>query len=435
MTENYTNHKDNSLNNGLTREINTQNSYPDFAMTLANSMQQNDQIARRTVDQLMAVTQHRIPDFKITDKVRFFSLASRMGIDVSNKKDDEIAENLAASILIEFKKQDRELFFTSWVPQKRLEIWRRQGVVPRGIEQEIAEIMSLNQGKNGHDPEFYFKTCIRAALADFLGTNLIRTEVQDILFGTPRPTLIQKDPEIEFIGGFSSEAIRLFGGYFRASYQPVLDNITNGRIRGVAIIMGSGDQNNSESGVVLVRELIKNDILVMQAGSSASESAKAGLMVPEASTLAGDGLASVCEAVGIPPVLHFGSDNEYIRIMVTALNLVKEGSLKDVSDLPLAVSLLGEANGNNLSAGLCLTAFGLFTVADSNLSVSIPAELVNFFEHDSESMYGGKWVFEVDVSKKAGLIMNHIDFKRKSLGIDKSRERVLFDMAMRRGIE
>jgi carbon-monoxide dehydrogenase catalytic subunit len=32
-------------------------------------------------------------------------------------------------------------------------------------------------------------------------------------------------------------------------------------------------------------------------------------------------------------------------------------------------------------------------------------------------------------------MISHIEKKRKALGIDKSRERVLFDMAMRRAIE
>jgi carbon-monoxide dehydrogenase catalytic subunit len=35
----------------------------------------------------------------------------------------------------------------------------------------------------------------------------------------------------------------------------------------------------------------------------------------------------------------------------------------------------------------------------------------------------------------AQMMISHIDKKRKALGIDKARERVLFDMAARRDIE
>jgi carbon-monoxide dehydrogenase catalytic subunit len=35
----------------------------------------------------------------------------------------------------------------------------------------------------------------------------------------------------------------------------------------------------------------------------------------------------------------------------------------------------------------------------------------------------------------AKLMIEHIDKKRKALGLDKARERVLYDMAMRRELE
>ena len=58
--------------------------------------------------------------------------------------------------------------------------------------------------------------------------------------------------------------------------------------------------------VNLVKELIKNNVLVVTTGCNAIACAEAGLLLPEASELAGDGLNSVCKALGIPPVLHIG---------------------------------------------------------------------------------------------------------------------------------
>jgi carbon-monoxide dehydrogenase catalytic subunit len=51
---------------------------------------------------------------------------------------------------------------------------------------------------------------------------------------------------------------------------------------------------------------------------------------------------------------------------------------------------------------------------------------------DMEKMFGGMWDFETDPMKMAQKMIALIDKKRKALGIDKTRERVLYDMAMRR---
>jgi carbon-monoxide dehydrogenase catalytic subunit len=45
------------------------------------------------------------------------------------------------------------------------------------------------------------------------------------------------------------------------------------------------------------------------------------------------------------------------------------------------------------------------------------------------------WDLEVDPIKHAHKMIAHIDNKRKALGIDKARERVLMDMSDRRDLE
>jgi carbon-monoxide dehydrogenase catalytic subunit len=47
----------------------------------------------------------------------------------------------------------------------------------------------------------------------------------------------------------------------------------------------------------------------------------------------------------------------------------------------------------------------------------------------------GKWGFAIDPHDIARLMIAHIDKKRKALGIDKARERVLMDMADRREMD
>ena len=50
-------------------------------------------------------------------------------------------------------------------------------------------------------------------------------------------------------------------------------------------------------------------------------------------------------------------------------------------------------------------------------------------------MYGGMWDFEKDPIKHARMMIAHIDKKRKELGIDKARERVMMDMSDRMALE
>jgi carbon-monoxide dehydrogenase catalytic subunit len=241
----------------------------------------------------------------------------------------------------------------------------------------------------------------------------------------------------DLIAGFSHETINyLLGGLFRASYRPLNDNIINGRIRGVAGVVGCNNARvtHDDAHVSMVKELIKNDVLVLQTGCSAMATAKAGLMVPEAAAqYAGEGLASVCEAVGIPPVLHMGSCVDNARILIAATAMVKDGGLgDDISDLPAAGAAPEWMSEKAISIGHYFVASGVFTVFGVTWPTLGSKELTNYLFKDFEDMYGGKWAFEPDPIKAAQLMIAHIDKKRKALGIDKARERILYDMAMRR---
>ena len=244
----------------------------------------------------------------------------------------------------------------------------------------------------------------------------------------------------DLIAGFSHETINyLLGGLFRASYRPLNDNIINGRIRGVAGVVGCNNARvtHDYGHVAMVKELIKNDVLVLQTGCSAMACAKAGLMVPEAAAeYAGEGLASVCEAVGIPPVLHLGSCVDNSRILVAATAMVKDGGLgDDISDLPVAGAAPEWMSEKAISIGQYFVASGVFTVFGVTWPTVGSEEVTNYLFKDFEEMYGGMWAFEPDPIKAAHLMIAHIDKKRKALGIDKARERVLYDMEMRRELE
>ena len=124
------------------------------------------------------------------------------------------------------------------------------------------------------------------------------------------------------IAGFSDEYIEYMqGGQYRASYRPLNDAIIAGRIRGIVGLAGCNNPRITQDSLhnFLTREFIKRDVLVVQTGCSAHASAKAGYMTPEnAIENAGPGLREVCEAIGIPPVLHLGSCVDNSRILTIA---------------------------------------------------------------------------------------------------------------------
>ena len=267
---------------------------------------------------------------------------------------------------------------------------------------------------------------------------IVRTAIEN--FPNRKGNIGIPDNETTQIAGFSHETINyLLGGMFRASYRPLNDNIINGRIRGLAGVVGCNNARvkHNEGHIAMVKELIKNDVLVLTTGCNAIACAEAGLLVPEAAAeFAGEGLRSVCETVGIPPVLHMGSCVDNSRILIAATAVVKDGGLgDDISDLPVAGAAPEWMSEKAISIGQYFVASGVYTVFGVNWPTLGSKEVTDFLFKDMEDMYGGMWGFEEDPIKAAHLMIDHIDKKRKALGIDKARERVLYDMEMRRELD
>ena len=248
-------------------------------------------------------------------------------------------------------------------------------------------------------------------------------------------------PNIRNMGvhGFSHEYINyMLGGSFRSSYTPLNDNIINGRIRGVAGVVGCTNPRVKQDWVhvELVKELIKNDVLVVQTGCSQIALAKAGLYTPEAAHLAGPGLSEVCETVGMPPVLGLGSCVDNSRVLIACSEMARVGGLgESIADLPVAGAAPEWMSEKAISIGHYFVASGVYTV----FGVTFPiVEETKFHRHLFEGLEEqgfGKWGFAKDPYEMAKLMIAHIDKKRAALGLDKARERVLVDMADRQKLD
>ena len=242
---------------------------------------------------------------------------------------------------------------------------------------------------------------------------------------------------MELVAGFSNETIfHMLGGRFRSTFRPLNDAIIDGRIRGVVGIVGCSNPKIStdDAHVRLTQELIKNNILVLQTGCAAVACAKAGLLLPEAALQqAGDSLREVCEAVGIPPVLHMGSCVDNSRILMAATNVLLEGGLgQDLSDLPVAGAAPEWMSEKAVAIGHYFVASGIHVVLGQPLYVEGSANVTKLLTEEMEELTGGKFTFEPDPMAAAQIIIEHIEKKRDALGINAQKERKLYDMKERR---
>ena len=236
-------------------------------------------------------------------------------------------------------------------------------------------------------------------------------------FKERKPELIKMPSvePVELMTGFSVEAIlNALGG----SLQPLLDAVKDGRIRG---IVGSVGCNNPKvkqdsSHIALAKKLIESDVLVVDTGCAAVADAKASLKTPEAAKLAGDGLRGVCEALGISPVLHLGSCVDNSRILV-ALSAIANELGVDISDLPVAGAAMEWYSEKAIAIGAYFVASGLLVVLGVPPPIYGSKLVLDVLTDKVESLTGGKFVVEPDPEKAAEIILNHIEEKRKRLGI------------------
>jgi carbon-monoxide dehydrogenase catalytic subunit len=159
-----------------------------------------------------------------------------------------------------------------------------------------------------------------------------------------------------------------------ATYYTLNDNIINGRIRGIAGVVGC---NNART---------RHNEAHIAGGQGTDQERRhradhrlqrhrlrhGRLLTPESAAVhCGPGLAEVCETVGIPPVLHLGSCVDNSRILLAATEVVKAGGLgKDICDLPAAGSAPEWMSEKAISIGHYFVASGVYTVFGLHLPTS-----------------------------------------------------------------
>jgi carbon-monoxide dehydrogenase catalytic subunit len=236
--------------------------------------------------------------------------------------------------------------------------------------------------------------------------------------------LIPQEKSKGFVGYSNEAIINALDGVANSTahpmgtVKPLADAIKSGVLRGAAAIVGCNNHKvlHDKGHVELAKELIKNDVLVVTTGCGAYACIKEGLMSKEATKFCGKGLATVCELVKIPPVLHMGSCVDISRILLLLSELAKFMNV-DIKDLPAAGAAPEWMSEKALSIGTYVVASGVYTMLGVAPQVTGSENLTRFLTDDIKDIYGGCFDIEANPQKAAEKIIDHIEKKRKSLNI------------------
>ena len=538
--------------------------------------------------------QDKAEGVKIKDEEKLIEFAKTLGIKTEGRQISEIGVEVSEKSLSLFGQQTGEIDLVKVAPEKRQEVWRKNKVVPRGVDREVVEMLHRTHMGVDQDVENILDQAVRTALGDGWGGSMIATEISDILFTTPKPnrartnlgmlkedevnivihgheptlseiiaTLADNEELVEYaktkganginvvgicctanevlmrqgvapignflsqelaimtgaveamivdvqcimqslgeitkkyhtklitsspkckipgaihmqfeednglklakeiiklaidnypnrakevcipdiksdlIAGFSREYIKyMLGGKFRGSFRPLNDAIIDGRIQGVVGIVGCNNARCTHDKYhnYLTKEFISRDYLVVQTGCGALATAKCGLMESEAMEQAGEGLRSICETVGIPPVLHLGSCVDNSRILTVVSDMVREGGLgDDISDLPIAGIAPEWMSEKALSIGTYVAASGTYVAFSGEpIPVESSTEVKEMMTKGWQEKYGGQLEYIADIDELLNKVIEVIQEKRKALKLDVAKERVLLDMEARRSLK
>jgi carbon-monoxide dehydrogenase catalytic subunit len=125
--------------------------------------------------------------YEIKDPVKLRRVAAEFGIAANGHTDQRIARELGERGLAMFGRQEGEPEFIRRAPDSRQALWRKYGIVPRGIDREIVEVMHRTNIGVDSDYRNILMQGFRAALADGWGGSMLATDFQDILFRQPQP--------------------------------------------------------------------------------------------------------------------------------------------------------------------------------------------------------------------------------------------------------
>jgi anaerobic carbon-monoxide dehydrogenase catalytic subunit len=233
--------------------------------------------------------------------------------------------------------------------------------------------------------------------------------------------------------GFSMEAIEdvLKAINPDEPIKVVTDAIDSGQLRGVVLFAGCNNLRvpHDASGAYLIKEMAKNNVLIVATGCAAGTAAKLGLMNADAvEEYAGEGLKSFINMLNeankdklkekLPLVFHMGScvDNSRAYDFTTAL--ARQWKV-DTPKVPFVASAPEAMSEKAVSIGSWCVTLGVPTHVGVVPEVTGSALVDGIALQIAEDVYGGYFIWEEDPEKAAEKILGALDERSWKLKIHK----------------
>ena len=160
--------------------------------------------ARHLAHTLLKMAKGEAQDYEIKDAQKLKSVAERLNIPIKGRKEKEIALDVANAALADFhEKETPVLWAATVVTPERAQTLTELNLVPKGIDHEVSEIMHRTIYGVDADPVNLLLGGLRCGVADLAGCYM-GTDLADILFGTPQPTVTEAN-----LGTLKADAINI----------------------------------------------------------------------------------------------------------------------------------------------------------------------------------------------------------------------------------
>lgn len=160
--------------------------------------------AKHLAHTMLKMAKGETKDYEVKDPDKLRAVAGRMEIPVEGRSDNEIALDVATAALADFHEKETPVMWAATVvTPERVKVLSDLGIVPKGIDHEVSEIMHRTLYGVDADAVNLLLAGLRCGVADLAGCYM-GTDLADILFGTPQPTVTSAN-----MGVLKKEAVNI----------------------------------------------------------------------------------------------------------------------------------------------------------------------------------------------------------------------------------
>jgi carbon-monoxide dehydrogenase catalytic subunit len=165
-----------------------------------------------------------------------------------------------------------------------------------------------------------------------------------------------------------------------------------------------------------MRELLKNDILIVATGCAAQVATKAGFLNYDAKQICGAGLRRVCDLAHIPPILHMGACIDISRILRLVTGIANDWGV-NTTQLPIVGCEPEWMSEKAVSIANYVISSGIDVYLGIEPQINGSSEMLEWITQGTRKITGAGFVINTDPHELVKSIISGIEAKRTALGI------------------